>query len=277
VLHGIAIFPTDETPSPADIARLVEERGFESLWYPDHTHVPSSRVTPNRAGGEMPRGYMRTLDPFVSLAAAAEATTTLRLGTGICLVTERDPIITAKEVASLDHLTGGRFTFGVGAGWNLEELANHGVNSSQRMPVMRERVEAMKEIWTQEVASYQGRYVEFDRIWQWPKPLQHPHPPIYVAGNGPTVLDRVFAFGDAWMPSAVPEWDDELLQRIEELHARSARVGREVGVTIADVPPERDRLERYAAAGVARCVHTVESLSPEQVAKDIELIWEAVS
>src|SRR5436309_10550764 len=159
---------------------MAEERGFESVFVTEHTHIPASRETPYPAGGELPREYWRIYDPFVSLTSMAAATERIRVGTAICLLVERDPIATAKEVASLDRLSGGRMLFGVGAGWNLEEMLDHGTDPSRRFGVMRERVEAMKAIWTNEEASYHGRYVEFDRIWSWPKPLQQPHPPVLV-------------------------------------------------------------------------------------------------
>jgi probable F420-dependent oxidoreductase len=189
--YGIAIFATEDSVHPGTLARMVEERGFESLFFTEHTHIPASRKTPYPPGGELPPEYSRTYDPFVALTAAASATEKLLLATGICLVTERDPIITAKEVASLDRLSGGRFLFGVGAGWNLEEMRNHGTDPRRRFSLMRERVEAMKAIWTQDEASYHGDQVDFDRIWCWPKPLQEPHPPVLVGGNGDKVLERV--------------------------------------------------------------------------------------
>lgn len=246
---GLAIFPTLDTPPPDVLGRLAEERGFESLWFPEHTHIPASRVTPYPAGGELPPEYSRTFDPFLALTAAAAATETLKLGTAICLVVERDPIITAKEVASLDHLSGGRFLFGVGAGWNREEMANHGTDPRTRMRLMAERVEAMKAIWTQDEASYHGEFVNFDRIWAWPKPLQQPHPPVYVGGNGPTVLDRVLRFGDAWMPNVID--DDTLLAQIAELRDRA---GRDVPVTLNAAPRRPERLARYVEAGVQRAI-----------------------
>src|SRR5690349_8837305 len=174
---GVAIFPTHDAIAPADVARLAEERAHESLFFPEHTHIPASRQSPWPGGRELPRKYAHTFDLFVAVTAAVAATTRLRVGSGICLVVERDPITTAKEVASVDYLSGGRFEFGVGAGWNREEMANHGTDPRQRMAVMRERVEAMKEIWTSDEASYAGEYVKFERIWSWPKPAQRPHPP----------------------------------------------------------------------------------------------------
>jgi probable F420-dependent oxidoreductase len=247
---GLSIFPTEDVPSPAELARMAEERGFESLFFPEHTHIPASRQSPYPAGGELPPEYSRTYDPFVALTAATSATQRLRVGTGICLVIERDPIITAKEVASLDRLSGGRLLFGVGAGWNVEEMANHGTDASRRFGVMRERIEAMKAIWSQEEASYHGRYVNFERVWCWPKPLQRPHPPILVGGNGPRVLDRVLAFGDEWMPNRVR--DEQIIPRFEELRRRAAEAGRRIPITVAGLMRDPARIERFERAGVHR-------------------------
>ena len=248
---GLAIFPTEDGPSPADLARIAEERGYESLFFPEHTHIPAARTTPYPMGGDLPPEYSRTYDPFVALATAAAATERLRIGTGICLVIERDPIVTAKEVATLDQLSGGRFLFGVGAGWNVEEMQNHGTNASGRFAVMRERIEAMKAIWTEEEASYAGEHVRFQRIWCWPKPLQRPHPPILVGGIGPRVLDRVLRFGDEWMPNRVRT--EELAARIRELNERAEEAGRSpIPVTIAGARPEAARIERLKQAGAHR-------------------------
>src|SRR3954469_23415637 len=177
---GVSYFPTDETLEPAALARLCEERGFESVFVTDHTHIPASRETSYPAGGEVPREYWRIHDPFVALTRMASATPLIRIVTAICLLVERDPIVTAKSVASLDHLSGGRLLFGVGAGWNLEEMANHGTDGSRRFGVLRERVEGVKQIWSEEEASYHGEHVAFAAIWSFPKPLQQPHPPVLV-------------------------------------------------------------------------------------------------
>lgn len=253
---GVQIFATDETPPMPELARAVEARGLASLWVTEHTHIPASRETPFRPdvpipGGPetipLPRMYTRTLDPFVSLATAAAVTERLLLGTGICLVTQRDPIITAKEVASLDVVSGGRVLFGVGAGWLREEIADHGTDPRIRMAVMRERVEAMKTLWTEEEASYHGEHVTFDRAWQWPKPVQRPHPPVLVGGNGPTVEDRVLAFGDGWMPNPAPD-DDTVLARAAALRARADRP---LTLMISGMAPDPARLARYAEAGFA--------------------------
>ena len=253
--YGIAIFLTDEAADPATIARLVEERGFESLFLPEHTHIPVSRRTPYPAGGELPRQYSRTYDPFVALTAAAAATSRLVVATGICLVIERDPIITAKEVASLDRVSDGRFLFGVGAGWNEDEMENHGTDPRRRFSVMRERIEAMKAIWTEDEPSYHGEHVDFDPIWCWPKPVQQPHPPVLVGGNGRRVLERVVAFGDEWMPNRVTG----LTGRIEELGRLAAEAGRDpIPVTLFGARPDPELIERGEQAGVHRCAFYIE-------------------
>src|SRR5690242_18988059 len=222
---GIAVFPTDYAADPAAIARLVEERGFESLFFPEHTHIPVSRRSPYPGGGDLPPEYSHTYDPFVALTAAAAATKELLVATGICLVIERDPIVTAKEVASIDRLSGGRFLFGVGAGWNEEEMENHGTDPRKRFGLMRERVEAMKEIWTKDDAEYHGKHVDFDPIWSWPKPAQKPHPPVLLGGGGEKVLDRVLAFRDGWLPQ--PPREKDLVGRMQELRRRAEEDGRE--------------------------------------------------
>jgi len=248
---GVAIFPTDDGPAPGELARAVEERGYESLFFPEHTHIPAARATPYPMGEELPPEYSRIYDPFVALTAAAAATEQLLIGTGICLVIERDPIVTAKEVATLDRLSGGRFLFGVGAGWNAEEMQNHGTDPAQRFAVMRERMEAMKAIWSEDEASYSGEHVQFERIWCWPKPLQRPHPPILIGGTGPRVLDRVLGFGDEWMPNRIST--DDLGARIAELNACAERAGRgPIPVTLAGIRPDPARIERVRRAGVHR-------------------------
>ncbi|MFZ0040662.1 MAG: LLM class F420-dependent oxidoreductase [Solirubrobacteraceae bacterium] len=250
---GIGYFPTHDAMGPGEFARLVEERGHESLFFAEHTHIPASRESPYPGGGELPRKYIHTYDLFVGLTAAAMATSTLRVGTGICLIVERDPITTAKEVASLDHLSGGRFEFGVGGGWNREEMANHGTDPRTRMRLMAERVEAMKAIWTQDEASFSGEFVNFDRIWSWPKPAQRPHPPVLVGGNGPTVLDRVLAFGDAWFPNYMPEG---VLDRTQELRSRADRP---IDLMTMGVPADPEVLEGLREAGFRRVVHWIPS------------------
>ena len=268
---GLAIFPTDETSPPGELAKLAEERGFDSIWFPEHTHIPARRETPYPAGGELPREYARTLDPFVALTAAAATTQRIRLGFGICLVIQRDPIVTAKAVASLDVVSGGRVLFGVGAGWNREEMQDHGTDPRTRMALLHERVDAMKALWTEDEASYHGRFVDFDRAWSWPKPLQKPHPPILVGGNGPTVEDRVLAFGDAWMPNLAGP-DEPLLARIDALRRRAADAGRDVTITINAMSTKPERIARYAEAGVERLCWYLPSGPDDEIERRLERI-----
>ena len=264
---GVGYFPTHDGMGPGDVARLVEERGQSALLFAEHTHIPASRESPYRDGQPLPRKYWHCYDLFVALTAAAAATTRLRVGSGICLVIERDPITTAKEVASVDHLSGGRLEFGVGAGWNREEMRNHGTDPKTRMALLRERVEAMKAIWTQDEASYSGRYVSFERIWSYPKPAQRPHPPILVGGDGPTILDRVLAFGDGWFPNHGPD----VLDRVAELQARADRP---VEVQVISVPADPAVLERLHRAGVRRALHWLPSGPQGRVEKALAE-WEA--
>ncbi|MBO0832672.1 MAG: LLM class F420-dependent oxidoreductase [Actinobacteria bacterium] len=196
---GVVLMLGSAGPTPPELARAVEERGFDSLFCAEHTHIP---VDSTRADGRPVRPYADTFDPFVVLAAAAAVTSRIKLGTAVCLVTERDPITLAKQVASLDVLSGGRFLFGVGAGWNRLEMANHGTDPRTRMALLADRVRAMREIWTTEEAEYHGQYVDFGPLWSWPKPLQRPHPPVLVGGNGPGTEDRVLDFGDEWLPQS---------------------------------------------------------------------------
>ena len=261
---GVAVFPTHYMMTPGAVAQLAEERGYESLFFPEHTHIPASRQSPYPGGEELPAKYSHTYDLFVAMTAAAATTTRLRIGSGICLVIERDPITTAKEVASVDQLSGGRVEFGVGAGWNREEMANHGTDARQRMAVMRERIEAMQAIWTQDEASYHGTHVNFDRIWSWPKPAQRPYPPVLIGGNGPTVADRVLAFGDAWFPNYAR---DGILERSRELRARAERP---IELMVMGIPADPKELERYAEAGFSRAVRWLPSAGrgPVEAAMD---------
>ena len=198
--YGVTVFPTDYSIDPASLGKAVEERGFDSLFFPEHTHIPASRRTPWPGGAPLPKEYSHTYDPFIALTAVAMATKKLLLGTGICLVMEHDPIVLAKVIASLDLISGGRVLFGVGGGWNEEEMEDHGTDPRRRFKVMRERIEAMKEIWTKDEAEYHGEFVNFEPLWSWPKPVQKPHPPVYVGGNGEHTLRRVIQYGDAWLP-----------------------------------------------------------------------------
>jgi probable F420-dependent oxidoreductase len=265
---GVGYFPTHDGIGPGPLARMLEERGQESLWFAEHTHIPASRESPYPGGDKLPQKYWHCYDLFVALTAAAVATSRLRVGSGICLIIERDPITTAKEVASVDHLSGGRLEFGVGAGWNREEMSNHGTDPRTRMALMRERVEAMREIWTQEEASYHGEFVNFERIWSYPKPAQRPHPPILVGGLGATVLDRVLAFGDGWLPNYT---GDDIFARIAELRARGERP---IEVDMLGTPPDASVLERLRDAGVRRALHWLPTGSSATVEAALER-WEA--
>ncbi|WP_116946814.1 LLM class F420-dependent oxidoreductase [Jiangella endophytica] len=250
---GITTFAGSYGLEPPELGRAVEERGFESLFFPEHTHIP---VHSRRADGRSTRAYAETYDPFVALSAVAAVTRTLMLGTGVCLVTQRDPIVTAKEVASLDRLSGGRFLFGVGAGWNRMELANHGTDARTRMALLSERVRAMRRIWTDDEAEFHGEYVDFDPVWSWPKPSQRPHPPVLVGGNGPGVEDRVLAYGDGWFPQCGPLADvDELRERAAALRRRAADSGRgPVPITVFGTPSDKSLLDALAEAGADRCL-----------------------
>lgn len=260
---GIAVFVGSGGLRPQALGRAVEERGFESLFIAEHTHIPLSS---RRSDGQPVRQYADTVDPFVALSAAAAVTTTLTLGTGVCLVAQRDPIVTAKAVASVDLVSGGRFQFGVGAGWNRPELANHGTDPRTRMALLAERVRAMREIWTADEAAYHGDFVEFDPIWSWPKPVQRPHPPVLVGGNGPGTEDRVLAFGDGWLPQAGPLEDvGELERRAAALRRRAAEAGREgIPVTVFGTPPKPELLDALAAAGADRCLLTIRNHTEDE-------------
>lgn len=247
---GVATFLTDEGIAPAALGRALEERGFGSLFLAEHTHIPVGRETPYPGGGELPRVYYRTLDPFVALGAIAAVTERLRLGTGIALVIQRDPIVLAKEVATLDLLSGGRAVLGVGAGWNRDEMRDHGTDPRTRMALLRERVLAMRELWTKDEAEFHGTFVDFDPAFSWPKPVQSPHPPVLIGGAGPTTFDRVLEYGDGWLPiyGRAPE---ELGGQIAELRRRAAEAGRgHLPVSVFMVPPKPEAVARLADAGV---------------------------
>jgi probable F420-dependent oxidoreductase len=254
---GLEIFPTDQTIDPVDLAREVESRGFESLWFPEHSHIPTSRITPwggNEGAPPLPEFYWRTHDPFVALGACAAVTSTLKLATGICLVAQRDPIHTAKEVASLDRISGGRFLFGIGYGWNKEEMAQHGTAYGERRAILRENILAMKALWSQDEASFDGQHVSIEPSWAWPKPTQSPHPPIILGGNaGPRTAADIAEFCDGWMPIG----GRHPLERWTEVQSACEAIGRdpasvELGVFLA--PPDAGALEGLAAKGVSRAV-----------------------
>ncbi len=264
---GIGYFPTHDGVSPGALARLVEERGHESLFFPEHTHIPASRATPYPAGGDLPRKYFHSYDLFVALTAAAATTSKLRIGSGICLVIERDPIITAKEVASIDHLSGGRFEFGVGAGWNREEMENHGTDPRVRMAIMAERVEAMKAIWTQDEASYHGEHVDFERIWSWPEARAAAAPAGARRRQRPDGARPRPRFGDAWMPNNTGE---DLAARARELWARADRP---IDVIVMGAPAKAAVLDELQKAGVRRVVRWIPSATQGPVERALER-WE---
>jgi probable F420-dependent oxidoreductase len=252
---GVCMFATDYAIRIDELARAAEERGFESLWVPEHTHIPTSRRSPFAGGAQLPKEYVHTLDPFVSLMAAAAVTKKLRVGTGICLVIERDPIITAKEVASLDLLSNGRFELGIGAGWNAEEMENHGTEFKSRYRLLRERVLAMKEIWKKDEAQFHGEFVNFDPIWSWPKPVQKPHPPVLLGGESGYTLQRVVDFCEGWFPRG--RNSEVILPALADLKARAARAGRDmktISVSIFGARPEPSILASYAGAGINRAI-----------------------
>jgi probable F420-dependent oxidoreductase len=258
---GISTFVTDEGIAPGPLAGALEERGFDSLFIAEHTHIPLSRRSPWPRGGELPRKYYRTLDPFVTLTAAAAVTERLLLGTGVALIVERDPIITAKEVASLDLVSGGRAVFGVGVGWNREEMENHGTDPRTRGKLTDERLRAMMEIWTKEEPEFHGSFVDFDPIGAWPKPLQKPYPPIYVGGGRPA-FGRIAELGDAWLANGLPP--GELGPMMGELREVA---GRDVPVCVFNASDEPEDLRAYAELGVERVLLSLPTL-PERESLD---------
>jgi probable F420-dependent oxidoreductase len=262
---GLQMFPTDYSISAPELAKAAEDLGFESLFFPEHTHIPTSRRTPWPGGAPLPMEYSHTLDPFVAAAAGFAVTKNLKIGTGVCLVMERDPITLAKEVASVDFLSGGRFLFGIGGGWNEEEMENHGTKPSLRWKILRERVLAMKEIWTKDEAEFHGQFVDFEPIWSWPKPAAKPHPPILMGGAGPRTLDRVMDYADEWMPIGGRS-GAVLGQMIADLQGRAKAAGRgPIPVSVFGVPPNKEVIENYASMGVTRCIFGIRPEPAEKV------------
>lgn len=262
--YGVSIFFTDYSIGPVELARALEERGFESLWAPEHSHIPLTRKSPFPQGGDLPKKYYDVMDPFVTLSAAAASTTKLKVGTGICLVVQRDPIQTAKSVASLDQISNGRFLFGVGAGWNEDEMANHGTTDFKaRFKIMEERVRAMQEIWLKSKPEFNGDYVKFGPMMTWPKPMQKPMP-VIVGGMFPHGARRAVAFGNGWMPHATrPEYGGEdVLAHLPKFYAMCKDAGRdpaEIPITTFNTPGEPDTLKRFRDAGISRIVFSVPS------------------
>ena len=270
---GINLFATDFGIHPVELGQTLETLGFESLFFAEHTHIPVNRRSPHPYAADINQDYLRCLDPFVALATVAASTNHLRIGTGICLVVERDPITLAKAVATLDHLSGGRFLFGVGGGWNLEEMENHGTDPQRRWKVLRERIEAMKTIWMQDEPAYHGEFISFGPIWQWPKPVQKPHPPILIGGDGANTLKRVVRYGDGWMPVAAYDPNDltAFKQRVANLNQLAADAGRDpIPVTVMGMPPKLDVLKRYEQIGVERILFWLDSASKDEIIPILE-------
>jgi len=275
---GAAMFFTDYSMSPAELAVALEERGFDSLWAPEHSHIPLGRTAAYPGGGDLPQQYYDVMDPFVTLSAAAAATKTLLVGTGICLVVQRDPIQTAKSVASLDQLSGGRFLFGVGNGWNREEIENHGTVFATRHALARERIEAMQAIWTQARAEYAGALVNFGPMTSRPKPVQQPHPPIIVGGAFPWGARRAIRYGNGWMPHRVrTHYADvaALIPHLRALVAESGRPAEELPITIWGVKEDRAALAADRELGVARVVVSLAAARRDVILPELDR-WAAL-
>ena len=276
---GAAMFFTDYAITATELAVALEQRGFESLWAPEHSHIPLARSSAFPQGGELPRKYAEAMDPFVTLAAAAAVTQRLNIGTGVCLVTQRDVIQTAKLVASIDQTSRGRFLFGIGAGWNAEEMADHGTTDfAARFKLMRERVEAMRQIWTQEAAEYHGELVDFPPMHAWPKPVQKPHPPVIVGGAFPYGARRAIRYGDGWIPHrSRPQYGDvsDFVPQFRQMAQAAGRDPDTLPVTLWGAPPDADVLRRYRDLGIARVVISLEPAGADAVLPLLDR-WAAV-
>jgi len=266
---GVGLFFTDYAMGAVEIAQALEARGFESVWAPEHSHIPTARNSPFPPGGDLPREYAECMDPFVVLAAAAAVTRNLKLGTGVCLVTQRDPIQTAKSVASIDNVSKGRFLFGVGNGWNQEEMANHGtIDFKGRHKLARERIAAMKEIWAKEYVSFDGELVKFSELMAWPKPVQKPHPPIIVGGAFPFAAKRAIAYGDGWIPHATRQQYADVTEYLPEFHRMARAAGRDpasLPVTVCGANLTPGDMKRLRDKGVARAVIQLKTAGADEV------------
>jgi probable F420-dependent oxidoreductase len=278
VEFGLTVFSTDESADPSQLAIAAEQAGFALLLFPDHTHIPVERRSPYPGGGEMPAFYRRTHDPLVACSWALAATRRLRVGIGVCLVPARDPIILAKQVASVDHLSGGRFVLGVGAGWNAEEIADHGVEPARRWDVMRERVLAMQAIWAGDEAEFHGAHVDFGPMWSWPKPAQRPRPTIMVGGHGDGVIDRVVEYGDEWLVMPSPG-RPALRDRIRLLHERASAAGRRRPAVSCQLygAIRSELVDKLADSGVGRIDLSVAHGSAEQMIDEIGRLGETIA
>jgi probable F420-dependent oxidoreductase len=270
---GAAMFFTDYSMSPAELAKALEERGFESVWAPEHSHIPLSRKTAFPGGGDLPKKYYDAMDPFVTLTAAAAATSKLKVGTGVCLVNQRDPIQTAKLVASIDQVSGGRFLFGVGNGWNQDEMENHGTAFASRHKLSRERVEAMKAVWTKSKAEYHGEFVNFDPMMAWPKPAQKPHPPVLVGGAFPYGARRALRYGDGWMPIRMRASYADVRDLFPKFHDMAKEADRDpatVPISIWGSKEDEGELKRDRDLGVERVVISLESDKADKVLPELD-------
>jgi probable F420-dependent oxidoreductase len=270
---GAFYFPTDYGINMAELARALEDRGFDSLFLPEHTHIPASRKSPFPGGGELPKRYSHTHDPFVALSFAAAATKKLRLGTGILLVPQHEPIVTAKAIASLDQLSGGRFIFGIGGGWNVEEMENHGATYQTRFKQMREHVLAMKELWTKEEASFDGEFVKFDRVWSWPKPAQQPHPPIILGGETDHTLRRVIEYCDGWFPR--PRGGFDVVKGVAHLRQMAEKAGRDpktITTIVFGSANDAKVLESYDKAGIQSALLAIPDDSRDEILRYLDKI-----
>lgn len=277
---GASMFFTDYAISAPEFGVALEQRGFESVWAPEHSHIPVSRKTPFPAGGDLPKKYYDAMDPFVALTAAAAATKALKIATGVCLVAQRDPIQTAKLVASIDQVSAGRFLFGIGNGWNQDEMENHGTEFTSRHKRARENIEAMKEIWTRSKAEYHGELVNFDPMMAWPKPVQRPHPPIYVGGAFPYSARRAIRYGDGWLPQAARRGSyRQIAEMIPEFHRMAEEAGRAKGsiaITVWHSRKDVDLMRRYEDLGVDRAVFSLEPEMASSIMPKIDEIAEFV-
>jgi probable F420-dependent oxidoreductase len=265
---GAYMFATDYNIDIVELATAMEERGFESLFVPEHTHIPSSRLSPWPGGGDLPKMYIHTHDPMVSLAFAAAATKNLKIGTGICLVPQHDPIVLAKSIASLDRLSGGRFIFGIGGGWNVDEMENHGVSYKTRFAQMRENILAMKEIWMEDTATFHGDFVEFDKIWSYPKPVQNPHPPILLGGETDHTLRRVVDYCDGWFPRGRGGFDPhEAMTRLKQHADEAGRDMSTLQVSVFGPKPDQATMDSFRQHGIDRAILTIPDTSRDEVLK----------
>jgi probable F420-dependent oxidoreductase len=272
---GASMFFTGYSMTPGELGQALEGRGFESVWAPEHSHIPLSRKTPFPGGGDVPKKYYDAMDPFVTLTAAAMATKKLKVGTGVCLVAQRDPIQTAKLVASIDNVSNGRFLFGIGNGWNQDEIENHGTPFASRHKLARERVEAMKAIWTQSKAEYHGEFVNFDPMMTWPKPVQKPHPPVIVGGAFPYSARRAIRYGEGWIPQAARGGYNEIadmIPRFREMAAEAGRDPKSIEITVWFPRRDADLMKRYQDLGVSRVVFNLESERADTVLPVIDAI-----